>query len=122
MKTYSEREKGCEDAFQSGGPYWHAYTSGKDTPLLFVNDSDFKFAMNAVAQAASMYPIITILAFEIMGNHFHFVIAAEQDDIDIFGDISAKAKQEIPEPEIDIFIYQTNRQFKFTSKQYCLYE
>lgn len=91
MKTYSEREKGCEDAFQSGGPYWHAYTSGKDTPLLFVNDSDFKFAMNAVAQAASMYPIITILAFEIMGNHFHFVIAAEQDDIDIFGDISAKS-------------------------------
>ena len=84
MKTYSEREKGCEDAFQSGGPYWHAYTSGKDTPLLFVNDSDFKFAMNAVAQAASMYPEITILAFEIMGNHFHFVIAAEQDDIDIF--------------------------------------
>lgn len=84
MKTYSEREKGCEDAFQSGGPYWHAYTSGKDTPLLFVNDSDFKFAMNAVAQAASMYPKITILAFEIMGNHFHFVIAAEQDDIDIF--------------------------------------
>lgn len=84
MKTYSEREKGCEDAFQSGGPYWHAYTSGKDTPLLFVNDSDFKFAMNAVAQAASMYPKITILAFEIMGNHFHFVIAAEQDDIDNF--------------------------------------
>ena len=40
--------------------------------------------MNAVAQAASMYPKITILAFEIMGNHFHFVMTAEQDDIDIF--------------------------------------
>ncbi len=78
MSTFIEREKCCEATFRSGEPYWHAYTSGKDTPLLFARDEDFVFVMNVVAQAAALFPEVRIIAFEVMNNHFHFVISAEE--------------------------------------------
>ena len=79
MSTFTERERYCNATFQSGGPYWHAYTSGKETPLAFACGEDFTFVMNLVAQAAALFPNVTIIAFEVMGNHFHFVVSAEGD-------------------------------------------
>lgn len=73
VKTYSEKERRCNASFLSAGPYWHAYTSGKETPLLFSCTQDFAFAMNVVAQASNEFKGVTILAFEILNNHFHFV-------------------------------------------------
>jgi len=49
MSVFKEKEGRCDATFRSGGPYWHAYTSGKDTPLLFVRDEDLVFVMNVVA-------------------------------------------------------------------------
>lgn len=79
MSTFTERERYCNATFQSGGPYWHAYTSGKETSLAFACGEDFTFVMNLVAQAAALFPNVTIIAFEVMGNHFHFVVSAEGD-------------------------------------------
>ena len=70
VKTYSEKERRCNASFLSAGPYWHAYTSGKETPLLFSCTQDFAFAMNVVAQASNEFKGVTILAFEILNNHF----------------------------------------------------
>ena len=78
VKTYSEKERRCNASFLSAGPYWHAYTSGKETPLLFSCTQDFAFAMNVVAQASNEFKGVTILAFEILNNHFHFVLSAEE--------------------------------------------
>lgn len=80
MGTISEKRRRCEDAFNSGGPYYHAYTSGKDTPILFVDKKDLAFVMNVIAQAAYLYPCVRILAFEVMNNHFHFVLAGDKED------------------------------------------
>ena len=81
MSIFKEKEGCCEATFRSGGPYWHAYTSGKDTPLLFVRDEDLVFVMNVVAQAAALFPEVRVIAFEVMSNHFHFVVSAEGNSV-----------------------------------------
>ncbi len=77
MGIFIERERCCEATFRDGGPYWHAYTSGKETPLLFAREEDLVFVMNVVAQAAALFPEVRIIAFEVMNNHFHFVVSAD---------------------------------------------
>ena len=84
MKNFSEKERLCETAFDSGEPYWHAYTSGKDTPIIFVNDEELTFAMNAIAFSANLFPRVRIIAFQLMNNHFHFVVSARMEDIHEF--------------------------------------
>ena len=81
MSVFKEKEGRCDATFRSGGPYWHAYTSGKDTPLLFVRDEDLVFVMNVVAQAAALFPELRVIAFEVMNNHFHFVVSAEENSV-----------------------------------------
>lgn len=36
------------------------------------------FVMNVIAQAAALYPEVRIIAFEVMNNHFHFVVSADE--------------------------------------------
>ncbi len=81
MGTFAEKERYCEATFQESGPYWHAYTSGKDTPLLFAQKKDFVFVMNVVAQAAAISSKVRIIAFEVMNNHFHFVLSAAEEAV-----------------------------------------
>ena len=84
MKNYNEKERSCEATFFSAGPYWDAYTSGKETPILFTGSDDFRFAMNVIAQAADKFPELRIIAFEVMNNHFHFVISGSESVIQAF--------------------------------------
>lgn len=80
MKTYTEKEKLCETLFADGGNYWHVFTNGRDTPLLFASPDDFVFVMNVIAQAAACYfAEIKLITFAVMNNHFHFVISAHGD-------------------------------------------
>ena len=61
MKNFKEKEKTCEYYFSLNEPYWHAFTSGKDTPIIFVRDDDFKFVMNTIALASSQFPKVMII-------------------------------------------------------------
>lgn len=80
MKTYKEKEKLCEELFADGGDYWHVFTNGRDTPLLFAGPDDFVFVMNVIAQMAEHYfAEIKLITFAVMNNHFHFVISAHGD-------------------------------------------
>ena len=108
MKNFSVKERECESTFQSSGPYWHAYTSGKNTPILFTSDDDLTFAMNVIAQSAYKFRRVTapdgslvsgviIIAFEVMNNHFHFVAAGmRQCVIDFFAYLRRKMARTIP--------------------------
>lgn len=89
MKDFVVKERSCDVSFQSYGPYWHVYTSGKETPLIFNTREDFAFAMNVVAQAYASSEI-NILAFEIMSNHFHFVLSADEMQIHQFWSLICK--------------------------------
>lgn len=92
MKNFAEREKTCEMMYEMRGPYWHVYTSGKETPVLFATKEDLSFVMNVVAQAALEFrPTygrndfqtsgVVIIAFEVMNNHLHFILSGSKEDI-----------------------------------------
>ena len=108
MKTYSQAEFSCQDSFLSAGPYWHAYSSGKDTPILFSKDEDLTFVMNVIAQAAFKFSPsfdasgkqtggIMIITFEVMNNHFHFIVSGDKLLIEEFlAFIRRRLKRSIP--------------------------
>lgn len=81
MITFAEIERSCEASFYNAGSFWHAYTSGKDTPLLFADTLDMTYVMNVIARTSLEYPEISILAFAVMNNHFHFILCAENSKI-----------------------------------------
>lgn len=97
--TFSESERACERAFDHGGQYWHAYTDGQKTQMMFKNAEDYTFAMNVIAQAANEYSGIKLIAFAVMSNHFHFVISSVQDDCigDFYSFIRRRISRSIPE-------------------------
>ena len=78
MKTFKDQENYCDNAFRENAPFWHLYTSGKDMPLLFRNDDEFKFVMNVIARGAFEFQDVRIIAFEVMGNHIHFLLSGQQ--------------------------------------------
>lgn len=62
MVTFKEQESCCDNAFRENAPYWHLYTSGKDMPLLFRNDDEFKFVMNVMARSSFDFPDVWIVS------------------------------------------------------------
>jgi len=60
--------------------YYHICSDGNSASVLFENAADFKAAMNRVAICAAGLPIV-ILAFVLMGNHFHFVVRCNSVEV-----------------------------------------
>lgn len=75
----------CEVEFNSRGPFWHVCTPGNLSGILFRDEEDYVFGMNAVALSAAEYlGKVDIYTFQIMSNHFHFVVAGIMDDVESF--------------------------------------
>ena len=54
------------------------YTSGKETPVIFVNDNDMILVMNIISQAAYLFTgKVFIIASAVMNNHLHFVLSGD---------------------------------------------
>ncbi len=79
MAATVEIDRACAIAFESKRPYWHLYTSGKETPIILVERRDYEFAMNAIALAACTCADVQIIAFAVMDNHIH-ILASGCDD------------------------------------------
>lgn len=78
MRSFSEKERSCEMTFQKCLPCWHTYTSGKETPVIFVNDNDMALVMNIIAHAAYLSTgKVFIIALAVMNNHLHFVLSGD---------------------------------------------
>lgn len=78
MRNFRDKERCCEATFQSRQSYWHFYTNGKDMPIIFTDNREMALAMNIVAQAAFVYAEkVTIIAFTVMNNHFHFILEGD---------------------------------------------
>lgn len=86
MKQHlSTKEKNCMASFSNETKFWHVYTNGRETAILFATDEEFTFAMNVVAQSSFIFKSIKIIAFEIMSNHFHFVLSSKSEiEINMF--------------------------------------
>ena len=59
--------------------YYHICSDGNYASVLFRDEAAFKAAMNRVAVCA-LKTGVKILAFVLMDNHFHFVVACEGED------------------------------------------
>lgn len=77
-ETFYDKEQLAEFLFNNSGPFWHMYTPGNLTSVLFVDKEDFKFAMNLVAVAAAKIPEVRLYTFEVMNNHFHFILSGKE--------------------------------------------
>lgn len=99
MTNFSEAERRCQTTFDMCGDVYHMYTSGRDTPILFTTCDDMIFVMNVIAYAAHIYKdTIRIVAFEVMDNHFHFVVCGSPGENEAFYQfIVRKIKRSIPE-------------------------
>ena len=82
--SYFESERMCEATFLSGGCWWHLYTPGNLTSLLFADDDDYRFAMNLTARCIAEFPALKVVAFEIMSNHLHIVLCGDKNIINEF--------------------------------------
>lgn len=95
MEKFVEKERACQRAFESRGPFWHLFTSGKETPMMFREASDFEFVMNVIAQTAYGLSELCILAFTIMDNHIHIVAAGSESVLaDGFGYIRRRLSRD----------------------------
>ena len=72
------KESQCEYRFNNNGPFWHLFTPGATTEILFVNNDDFKYVMNLMGIGAVKFPDIRIITFEVMDNHLHIIIAGKK--------------------------------------------
>lgn len=92
-KDFYRMEAGCGLVFRELGPSFHLCT-GENSPVLFHDDREFKIAMNVTALAAILFPDVTILTFEVMSNHLHFVLCGSRDRImEWFGKLVALLRQ-----------------------------
>lgn len=78
MSNYRDLEAYCESRFLQGGPYWHIYTPGVETPVLFGVKEDYIFMMNLICQSAVATDGMEIIVFEVMSNHLHIVVSGEE--------------------------------------------
>jgi len=74
-------EESCENAFRSNGPFWHLYTPGELSEILFTCPEDFIVGINLVAVCLTLFPGIRIITFTLMNNHFHFILAGSQEEV-----------------------------------------
>lgn len=70
----------CQLRFNRLGTCFHLCTR-EDSPIIFHNEEEFRAAMNIVALVVALFPDISVLTFEIMSNHFHFVLAGGEGRI-----------------------------------------
>ena len=81
MATFTEKERECNCTFMNGGPYWHLYTNGKETSLLFKENQDFTFGVNVLAQAVLKFQSVRVVSFTLMDNHIHILASGERENL-----------------------------------------
>lgn len=74
---------------------WHFFSNGNDVDLMFADDSEFISGMNKIYIVSLKYEIV-ILAFVLMGTHFHFVLYGPFEQCRAFvHDFNARVSQTI---------------------------
>ena len=81
---YADAEKKCAVSFLGHGDWWHLYTPGNLTELLFRDDDDYRYVMNLMARCLAEVPGLAVVAFEVMSNHLHIVLCGSEVGTRIF--------------------------------------
>lgn len=85
--SYRDKENRCYTLFnECCGPFLHLH-SANNHPIIFQDEEDYRFAMNAVAMCAFDIPFVRIITFILMSNHVHFVMYGADAAINNFFDL-----------------------------------
>ena len=87
MKTYVEKERACQIAFEKNGPFWHVYTDGTLMEDIFCSAEDFNLGMTLLAVCAVINCKVELITFELMNNHVHLIMRGELADCLEFFDV-----------------------------------
>lgn len=60
------------------GQYYHIYNRGVEKRNIFVSGENYRFLLRRAQEFLPKYPI-TIIAYCLMPNHYHFLIRAEEN-------------------------------------------
>lgn len=77
--TYLDKERFCESRFSDEFPFWHLFTQGKLTEILFISEEDFRFVTNLIGICADRFPDVKMYTFVIMNNHVHEILSGKQE-------------------------------------------
>ncbi len=85
-------EKDFLRLFEENAPFWHLCTPGQLSGILLSSREDYVYAMNLTALCAALYrDRVKIYTFQVMSNHFHFVLSGKKEDIlEFFEDFRKK--------------------------------
>lgn len=83
MKNFYEREVECELLLHDLGSCYHLWTP-ENFEIIFSCDEDFKAGISILGLCALMCYDIRIVAFELMSNHIHLTVFADEDRLIAF--------------------------------------
>ena len=78
MRTFAEKERMCEMAFEDGGPFWHVYTDGSIMVDLFSSEDEKREGMIVLAVCAVLFREAELVTFELMHNHVHLIMRGDR--------------------------------------------
>lgn len=94
MKTFAEKERVCEVAFDESGPFWHLYTDGTRISDIFCTEDDFRQGMIVLAVCVVLFGKVGLVTFELMNNHVHLILCgSEEACVEFFLIFKAKLKR-----------------------------
>ena len=82
--SFWDLERDCEFKFSQESPFWHLYTDGRKTDMIFSSKNDMVVGMNLMAISALAFPNIKVYTFELMNNHVHIILKGPRDDCERF--------------------------------------
>ena len=78
--SFAAKEQECEYLFSTKGPFWHLYTDGNCSQILFCSEDDFKFGMNLMGICSGCFPEVRIYTFTLMNNHLHIILEGDKEE------------------------------------------
>jgi len=115
--SFAWQEQACSNVFDSLGEVYHI-CSAENHPVIFKTEKDFKLATSLVGLAFCYYPNIHLIAFQIMGNHLHFIVYGYKEDIekaiDLLCDLLKRQTESFPNFSCDLnFSYHRIEDLKY---------
>lgn len=83
--SFYDLERICEINFNKHKYYWHLYTDGRSSDIIFRDASEMKVGMNLMAIASVSYSDVKVLTHALMNNHLHMILIGQKERcVDLF--------------------------------------
>lgn len=77
--SFWDKERDCEYIFNTSGPFWHVYTDGHSSDMIFTCKEDMVMAMNIMGVCSTYFPDVGIYTFVLMNNHVHNIMSGSRE-------------------------------------------